>query len=86
MKLHADQRTKVVRAMRQSQYRWRTARGLAKETDLPIEAVVDFLEKSSDVIRAKKSNSKGQALYALREKAIPLGQRVFNALLNRPEE
>ena len=85
MSLSTDQKNAIIRAMRSSQYRWRTARGLSKDTQLGIEDVTDFLERSPDVIRAKKANSRGQALYALREKSIPLPQRVVNALLNRSE-
>lgn len=85
MSLSTEQKNVIIRAMRNSQYRWRTARGLSKDTQLGIDDVVEFLERSPDVIGAKKANSRGQALYALREKSIPLPQRVVNAFLNRPE-
>jgi len=85
MSLSTDQKQKIINAMKESPYRWRTARGLSKDTGIGIEDVVDFLERSSAVMRAKKSNSKGQALYALREKAVPFVQRVANVILNRPE-
>jgi hypothetical protein len=85
MSLNTDQKPKIIHAMQESSYRWRTARGLSKDTGIGIEDVVDFLERSPAVVRAKKSNSKGQALYALRDKSVPLGQRIANVILNRPE-
>jgi hypothetical protein len=85
MRLSTEQKNQIIHAMRESPYRWRTARGLSKDTGIGIEDVVDFVERSPDVKRAKGSNSKGQALYALREKSAPLGQRIVNVILNRPE-
>jgi hypothetical protein len=85
MSLSADQKQNIIQAMQASSYRWRTARGLSKDTGIGIEDIVDFLERSPAVIRASKSNNKGQALYALRENPVPLGQRIANVILNRPE-
>lgn len=54
--------------LQSSANRWRTARGLAKDTGLALDDVTRILENSREVIRSKKAGSHGQALFALREK------------------
>ena len=75
----------ILGALKESEYKWRTARGISKDTKIPMDKVVDFLEKSSEILRAKKSNNKGQALYTTRDKyrkTTPLSKRVLSALIN----
>lgn len=62
-----DKKEAILMAMRDSKFKWRTARGLAKDADLPIQEVLKFLENSPAVLRAKKSNKTGQALYTTRQ-------------------
>lgn len=62
-----EDRDAILKALRKSKFKWRTSRSLAKDTGLPIQRVIDFLESSKDVIRSKKANAQGQALYAARE-------------------
>jgi hypothetical protein len=57
----------VIQAMQGSRYRWRTARGISKDTDIFLQQVIDFLEASPAILRSKKANSRGQPLYALKE-------------------
>ncbi len=76
-------RDAVVAAFGSSQFKWRTAHGLSKDTGIPIQRVVEFIERSSDVVRAKKPNSAGQALYTLRQSSV--ADRLVAAILNRPE-
>ncbi|MCB1774762.1 MAG: hypothetical protein KDI88_14195 [Gammaproteobacteria bacterium] len=59
---------KILSALENSAHRWRTAKGLAGDTGLPLKAVESCLEQSPAVIRSRKAGSHGQALYATREK------------------
>ncbi|GJH28795.1 EVE domain-containing protein [Caballeronia novacaledonica] len=61
-----DKRQMILEAFRASEFKWRTASGLAKDTGLPVLAIESFLEQSPDVTRSKKFNSHGQLLYALK--------------------
>ena len=76
---------RVIRALGSSEFLWRTARGVSKETKIPIQLVQDFLENSSVVLRSRKANKAGRPLYTLRksyrEKAS-LTSRLIAALRN----
>ncbi|MET1260052.1 hypothetical protein ABV409_11940 [Flagellimonas sp. DF-77] len=77
---------KIVKAMLESKYKWRTARGISKETDISIDQVYDFLFHSDLIIKAKKANRYGKALFALRKKydrESSFGLKVLNALTNK---
>jgi hypothetical protein len=81
-------REAVLQAFTNSEYKWRTARGISKDTNIPIQRVAEFLEKSKDVVRAKKANSKGQALYSLREtvsREKSFVDHLVAKILNQPE-
>lgn len=60
---------RVLRGIEQSQYVWRTAEALSKETGIPVEHVRVILESSSDaeVMRAPYPNKQGHLLYTTRE-------------------
>jgi hypothetical protein len=62
-------------------YKWRTAQGIAKETGLNIRRVVDFLEKSDDVIRSKKPNERGKRY----QREAPFVKRLISAITNSSE-
>ncbi len=66
--LTKEERATILTALAESTFKWRTARGLAKESNIPIQEVQKFLENSDAVLRAKKSNKSGQALYTTRDK------------------
>lgn len=55
----------IMEAFQSSKYKWRTARGISKETGIPIQDVTDYLETSKNIIRSKKPNRQ-QPLYALK--------------------
>ena len=76
---------RILSALEQSNYKWRTARGLAKETSIPIQKVHEFLENSPKILRAKKSNKHGKALYTTRDKyrnTTPISKRILAILRN----
>ena len=76
----------IITAFKSSEYKWRTARGLSKDSNVPIQDVGDFLNSSDLVIKAKKSNSKGQPLFALKEiyeAKTSIGTKLLNAIVNK---
>lgn len=58
-------RQRIVGSFKSSKHRWRTARGISKDTKIPLDKVVQFLEQSADIVRSKKANKYGQVLYTL---------------------
>ena len=80
---HKEIRDAVAAAIKDSRFKWRTAPGISKDTGIPIQRVVEFLEGSKYIVRARRPNKFGQALYALRRSG--LGDRLVAAILNKPE-
>lgn len=83
-----DVKEQVVGAFASSPYKWRTARGIAKDAGLPMGEVLKFLERSPDILKSKKANRQGQPLFTTRERYrefTPLSRRLSDALLNRTE-
>jgi len=77
---------RILNALLNSKYKWRTARGISKETDIQIDIVYDFLIKSNLIIKAKKSNRQGQPLFALRKKydrQSSFGLKILNTITNK---
>jgi len=75
----------VLGALEKSEFKWRTARGIAKEANLPIHVVQEFLENSPAILRSKKPNKSGRPLYTTRERyknRTPLTRRLLAALRN----
>ena len=75
----------ILGALERSNYKWRTARGIAKETDIPIQKVQQFLEESPAILRSKKPNSSGRPLFTTRDrfkKSTPITKRLLAALRN----
>lgn len=81
-----DTRDLLVKAIEGSQYRWRTPRGIAKDSGVPFQNVLEVLERSDAFVRARKGNARGEPLYSTRERQkdeSTLGKRVLAALTNR---
>ena len=75
----------ILAALENSEFKWRTARGISKEIGLPVQKVQDFLENSPAILRSKKPNKSGKPLYTTRErykKSTPLTKRLLAALRN----
>ena len=75
----------ILTALEESQFKWRTARGLAKDTDLALQDVQEFLENSQAILRSKKSNKSGSALYTTRKRyksRTMLSTRLLAAMKN----
>jgi hypothetical protein len=84
-----EARDRIIQTISTSQYRWRTPRGIAKDSGVPYPQVIEILERSEFFIRARKSNNRGEPLYTTKEKykaESTLGQRILAAVTNkRPE-
>lgn len=75
----------ILSALDQSDFKWRTARGIAKETSVPIQQVQQFLEESPAILRSKKPNKSGKPLYTTRDRyrnSTPITKRLLAALRN----
>ena len=84
-----EARERIIDAIASSNYRWRTARGIAKDADVPIQQVIEVLERSDAFIRAKKANARGEALYTTTDKyksETSLSRRLLSALTNKITE
>lgn len=79
----------IIGAFKNSEFKWRTSRGISKDTKIPIQNVIDFLEHSELIIKAKKANNKGQPLYSFKEiyeTKTPFTTRLLNAITNKINE
>lgn len=74
-------------AFKNSKYRWRTIRGIAKETHLSEEVIKAYILLHRDrIIKAKRKNVNGEDLYTTRElfrKHATLAERVIAAFKSR---
>ena len=61
-------KAKVLAAFETSRHRWRTARGIARDTKLPLAQVTKLLHEAPEVVRARKPDARGEALFGLRDK------------------
>lgn len=59
---------RVLEALANSKHRWQTARSIADETGISIAEVTRILERSPEIIRARKDSRHGEGLYARKEK------------------
>ena len=64
-------KAKVLAAFGNSRHRWRTARSIARDTKIPVAQVTEILQDAPEVVRARKNDARGEALFALREKHRP---------------
>ncbi|MCC2607999.1 hypothetical protein [Planctobacterium marinum] len=72
-------------SLESSQYKWRTPRGVSKETGLKFSEVLELLEKSPQFQKAKKPNKRGEPLFTTREKYKKQSSpftRIISALTN----
>lgn len=60
--------TRILDALSDSRWQWRTIGGVAKQLQLPPDTVNDLIQRMPDkVIRARLPDVHGRALYATRE-------------------
>jgi hypothetical protein len=81
-----DDLEQIIKAISSSEFRWRTVRGIAKDTGLEEPKIVKVLDQSENFIRARKPNAAGDALYTTRDKyakETSLSTRLLSAITNK---
>ncbi|VBL80387.1 TrmB family transcriptional regulator [Burkholderia pseudomallei] len=81
-----DAKIKIVSAIRDSSFKWRTARGIAKDSGVPMAQVLKMLNESKDFIKARKSNKNGESLFSTRERYerdFGFGERLLSVITNK---
>ncbi|NHL00371.1 hypothetical protein [Rubrivivax benzoatilyticus] len=67
-------RTKILQALNNPKWRYRTATGIAKETHLEPKKVDEVLRKNPDVVRVSMvKTASGETLFALKKKVSAVG-------------
>jgi hypothetical protein len=86
--IYHDQLTleeKIIAAMSKSKVKWRTVRTLSKELGEDPAHIAGILLNSNKFVKARKSNSRGEALYSTSSryrKQTPLWGRFLSAGAN----
>ncbi|WP_321882935.1 hypothetical protein [Paraburkholderia bannensis] len=81
-----DAKVKVLAAIKDSSFRWRTPRGIAKDSGVPVQQVFKILNESKDFIKARKPNKHGEPLFSTRERYeqnLGFGQRLLSVITNK---
>jgi hypothetical protein len=68
-----------------SKYKWRTVRSIARQVGADRKQAERVLQNSTNFVRAKTPNARGEALYTTSEryrKETPLLERIFGAGAN----
>ena len=76
---------KIKENLEHSSFKWRTAKGIAKDINISTANVEDILLKSDEFIKSKKPNSHGVPLFTTRKKyknQTSLFTRVMSTLTN----
>ena len=79
----------ITSAFINSPYKWRTAKGISKDAQLPFQDVLDYLENSDSIIKAGKKNRRGQSLYSLKDvyqERTSFTTKLLNAIINKTRE
>ena len=83
----ADVVSTVLNALARPEFRWRTVAGVAKETGLPEDQVMQVINAEVDeIVRSSVPSTDGQPLYATREhcrKKASFSERILGAIGNR---
>lgn len=79
----------VLKALAKPEFKWRTIKGVAKETGLSPEIVMRIVRDASDkVVRASSPSPEGEALYTTREhfrERASIAEKVIGAIKNRAD-
>jgi len=85
--LSSEDRRKVIRALEDDRYVWRTIDGIVRDTGLPrltVENAVQWDDEIDAIVASYSDN--GQTLYTTRrhyQKMRPLGWRVLGAIAGK---
>lgn len=80
-------RSKVLHALRNERFTWRTINGISAETDLAPGVVAELIKQNAeDIVQSSITNERAEALFTTRERLrkdrSPLA-RLSSALRNR---
>ncbi len=71
------EKDKIINALSNTRWDYRTAEGIAKETDIPIETVRTFVESQIDIVwKSSVLDPHGRALYMLKDRR-PLSKEFW---------
>ena len=76
----------ILQAFQQSQFKWRTPKGISKDTKIPLPRVIDFLSNSMDVRKSRKPNKQGEMLFTLNDRYHrdqSLLEKIVSKITNR---
>ena len=80
---------RVLKALENPNYKWRTINGVAKETGLNPELVQNVINSNSDmIVRSSVQSTEGEDLYTTRkhfQQEIPVIDRLLGAIKNRAD-
>lgn len=83
----SSEEEKIEKAFSNPKYKWRTVRGVAKETGTSPEAVTVYVRSHGDhIVKSSARNKKGEQLYTSREKyrdKAGVFVRLSSAMKNR---
>jgi predicted ArsR family transcriptional regulator len=83
----ADLRKKIIGALEDSRYEWRTTEGVAKEVGITPAQVRETLEDlKEEIVRSSVPDESGRDLYTTRRhyrQTHGLGSRILNALSDK---
>ena len=80
---------KIIAAIKDSRYKWRTPKGISHATGVDLDEVTRYLDASEEIIQAQNNNSKGEPLFTTIEKYkenTGLASRVLSAITNKVVE
>jgi hypothetical protein len=83
-----ETRGKVLKALGNPKYKWRTLTGIAEEAHVDREIVLKILEESEDVVRSAVPGPHGEALFTTRSNYLShasLFERFRSYVTNRLE-
>jgi hypothetical protein len=81
-----ESKDKIIAAINNSEYKWRTPKGIAQSTGIEIEKVLDILDTSGGIVQARNGNAKGEPLFTTAKKYkenTGLASRVLSAITNK---
>jgi hypothetical protein len=81
----SDAKEKIRTAINDSGYLWRTATGIAADTRLPLEKVMEVLEQADGFLEAERKNQRGKTLYTTEQKywkKTPWTRLLLDAMTN----
>jgi len=77
---------KIIAALENPKYKWRTIGGISRESGVAPDAVFDFLKGSEIVVRSSVPSKTGDALFTTRarfRKSASVTNKLWGAFTNR---